>query len=356
MYLLSLDSPEGNPPAKSYDELIEEHRERRASAPVRVGRIVMVQGIPEDKDAYNPSGPFTLDGERYQWFRIESRDAQDAVAMLAKERKEVYEIVPDVPSLPLEDPFIAQVGDEFLVGGVEIHKDEHDWVIGYRTVFYKGRALDSLERYMEGPDGMKDIRVVPLTSGADAGRLQVFTRPHFPIHARMMGRIAVTTFANLDEFSCERLTPDYTEWMHGFFIETEWGGVNDAYDLGNNLTGALAHISKFDTEGKRHYAAAAFVFDRVSRQYSPIEIIAERRDFPEGPMKIMPENLNYPEMHDDLADVLFSSRLSPKDGSLATANMVTLTCGLSDARTGELDIPNPFARIIATYFPHTVPI
>jgi hypothetical protein len=161
----------------------------------------------------------------------------------------------------------------------------------------------------------------------------------------MVGRIAVTTIATLDDLTPERLIPEHTELLTNLFAPEEWGGVNDTYILPNGRIGALAHVSKYDAEGKRHYAAAAFVYDPRTKWCSPLEIFAERGDFPMGPVKIMPENLNRPEMHDDLADVVFSSRLVPVAGDIMTAQTLQLTCGLSDAAVGVMLVPNPFPAL-----------
>lgn len=349
---LSIDFPEMHQPAKSYEELLAEHCARKAADPHQSkGRLITVHGLAEGKDAYNPSGPFSFEDAEYLWFRVESRDKLDAVAMLAKKTAEdVYELVYDVPALPIEDPFISFVSGRMVVGGVEVFKDEHDRVTGYRTVFYQGASFRDLKQFAVGPDGMKDIRMAQLTKGRDAGKIHVFTRPFFPIHSRMMGRIATTTLSSLEEIDSKRLSAQNTQWVQGLFIETEWGGVNDVYELSEDLIGALCHISRFDSRGKRNYAAAAMVFNRANQTYSPLQIIADRGDFPMGPVKIMPENVARPEMHDDLADVVFSSRLTSVSGNILSSVSLELTCGLSDATAGIITIPNPFSRIINTHF------
>ena len=339
--------------AKNYLTLLAEYRARKSGAPIE-SSFVKFEGIEEEKDAYNPSGPFSISGNSkiFQWARVESRTAQDAVSMLFEQTSEnVFSLVKNIPALPMEDPFTAQINDQIVVGGVEISKDEHQRVIGYHTVFYRGRSLESLTLFAEGPNGMKDIRLATLLeNAAGESRILVFTRPHIPLQARMMGRIAVTTIASLDELTIERLVVEHTEIIPDIFTDTEWGGVNDVYIFGPEqpeLVGVLCHIAKFDENNKRHYAAAAFVFNTESHTCSPLEMIAERADFPMGPIKIMPENLDNPEMYDDLADVIFSSRLVSLDGTMLTSKTLALTCGLSDAATGMCIIPNPFPKLIS---------
>jgi hypothetical protein len=362
---------------KNYTQLLAEYAERKESANEEPqNSLVKFIGIGEGKDAYNPSGPFSRDGKTYQWARVESREQQDAVTMLFEETgANEFTLVPDSPILPMEDPFISFVGEEMLVGGVEISKDENGMVISYRTIFYRGASFDTLTLFALGPDGMKDIRICDLGNVGDRSHVFVFTRPHIPLHGRFIGRIAVTTLTSLDEIHADRLAVEHTEVLSDLFADDEWGGVNDAYVLGDGLIGALCHIAKYDEEGKRHYAAAAFVIDTATMNHSPLEIIATRADFPDGPIKIMPDNLGNPEMYDDLADVIFSSRLTipptplphsvgvsessnsnfaassnpnsaAKSDDISSAPILQLTCGLSDAAVGVCIISNPFLRLI----------
>jgi hypothetical protein len=352
--VISIEHPQDAPSAKTYDKLRDEHRTRKEAYPNKdSGMLLTFRNLPEGKDAYNPSGVFSASGINYIWARVESREAQDAVAMLFKEVElNIFEPVPDVPPLPLEDPFTTWIGNTLVVGGVEIRKDEHGTVVGYRTRFYKGVGPMSLEAFSYGPDSMKDIRLASYMRGGKEPSIFVFTRPYIPEGPHMVGRVAVTEISSLEELIPERLLPEHTEIIPTLFASEEWGGVNDTYVFENGLIGALAHVSKFDEKGKRHYAATAFIIDPVTRMCSPFEMIAERGDFPMGPVKIMPENLNRPEMYDDLADVIFSSRLTVSDGTMFTSSKVLLTCGLSDAAAGVLQIENPFPRLCKKYFPN----
>lgn len=351
--LLPIEHPEAAPEAKTYYELRDDHRARREAESIpNPGALVTFMGIPEGKDAYNPSGVFSVDGTRYQWARVESREAQDAVSMLFRQiDSTTFELVPEAPILPLEDPFTSWIGDTLLVGGVEIRKDEHGTVVGYRTRFYKGSNPFDIESFSCGPDDMKDIRFSSCVPNNTDKGIFVFTRPYIPEGARMVGRVAVTGITSLDEITPERFIPEHTEIVPHLFAEGEWGGVNDAYTFSNGLVGALAHVAKYDSDGKRHYAAAVFVIDPYARLCSPLTMIAERGDYPMGPVKIMSEYLDRPEMHDDLADVVFPSRLSAADGDFLQAQILTLMCGLSDAVVGILSVPNPFPDICRTYFP-----
>lgn len=75
------------------------------------------------------------------------------------------------------------IGDETIFGGVEVYPNHtiHDpQGIGYRTVFYHGYDFSSLRKFAEGPDMMKDIRLVQLANG----KLGVFTRPQGGLNGR----------------------------------------------------------------------------------------------------------------------------------------------------------------------------
>jgi hypothetical protein len=73
--------------AKEYSELLAEYRAKRTQREdIPQASFVTFEGIEEEKDAYNPSGPFRIEDttyskkypETYQWARVESRTAQDA--------------------------------------------------------------------------------------------------------------------------------------------------------------------------------------------------------------------------------------------------------------------------------------
>ena len=69
-------------------------------------------------------------------------------------------------------------------------------------------------------------------------------------------------------------------------------------------------------------------FDYIKKKASPIKIIAQRKDFPEGESK-----------REGLEDILFSGGLR-----ILNDEYVELFVGLSDCQVGRAIISNPFSR------------
>ena len=112
------------------------------------------------------------------------------------------------------------------------------------------------------------------------------------------------------------------------FYPEEWGGANEAHLLSNGLVGVLGHIACFDDEMNKHYYPMVFAFDPGSKTASGMEIIAIRKNFPEGPAKLP-----------SLIDVLFSGGLVRRGDGTAE-----LYVGVSDAEAHRIVIPDPFDK------------
>ena len=123
---------------------------------------------------YNCSIPFLWKGKEYMYGRVEKRDqwARSWVRLFEKVGQDQYALVPDHTVYSLEDPYIAQIQGEFVLGGTHVVKKSGkiDTVYGY---FYRGTDLNDLEYFTTGPRGMKDIRLVDRKDGT----IGVFFRP-----------------------------------------------------------------------------------------------------------------------------------------------------------------------------------
>ena len=186
-------------------------------------------------------------------------------------------------------------------------------------VFYRGKTLASLTPFFTGPDKMKYIRLKQLADG----RIAVLTRPQGEKGGR--GTIGFMTAKSLEDITAEAIeaAPLFTNQ----FQPQEWGGANEAHILKNGKLGVLGHIAYFDNHEHRHYYPMVFCVDPVAGKATPPQIIAQRKDFPEGPAK-----------RPDLVDVIFSGGIRRNSDGTAT-----LYAGLSDAEAGWVVIPDPFA-------------
>ncbi|HEU5057188.1 MAG TPA: DUF1861 family protein [Kofleriaceae bacterium] len=295
-------------------------RRYRRSGQTPRGKRLRFTGIG-GRDVYNPTRPFLIGGRRVLAARVESRASEtDSRVVFFEPGRSGWRPVEGAPSLALQDPFVTAIGEEVVLGGVEV-QEAAGGKLRYRTVFHRGRSLDSLERFAAGPWGMKDIRVAPLADG----RIFVLTRPQGRRGGR--GKIAYTVVDSLDRLTPQALSRGRI--IDGQFLDSEWGGANEIVSLGDDRFGVLGHIARYDARGDRHYYPVAFTVDARRGQVSELRTLVERRDLPGG--------LAGASKRSDLRDVLFSGGLDRHgDGS------ATLYVGAGDAEVHAVRIADPF--------------
>lgn len=273
------------------------------------------------RDVYNITAPFESMGETIIAGRVEERNSEDSVVIFFVKENKHWVPHQTAPQFRLQDPFISKINNQLIFGGVEIfpHPEKKE-TLSWRTLFFRGKEINSLKHFASGPDGMKDIRLVQLRNR----KIGIFTRPQGEVGGR--GTIGFITINNINEFSIDSINKSIL--VENQFITEEWGGVNEVHLLKNGLLGVIGHIACFDGGGNRHYYPMAFTFDPENVMASPIEIIACRQDFPEGPAK-----------RNDLIDVLFSGGLIRTSGGKAV-----LYVGVSDVEAHKIMIPDPFVK------------
>ncbi len=277
-----------------------------------------------DKDVYNITAPFLSNGNKIIAGRVEGRDTEYSHVMFFEEKNRVWAPVGKIPPLALQDPCMAKINNELILGGVEVF--DHPILKGnlwWRTVFFRGKDIFNLQRFAVGPNGMKDIRLVQLENH----KIGVFTRPQHPegtigsLGGR--GKIGYVEIDSLDNITPENL-------MKATIIDQisdeNWLGANEIHLLENGKLGVLAHVAMYDANKDRHYYPAAFTFNPKTKVPSEIKIIAERKMFLDGPSKTP-----------DLKDVVFSGGLIRKSEGKAD-----LFVGTSDAESQMIEIPDPF--------------
>ena len=284
------------------------------------GRKLAFSGVGA-RDVYNISAPFQLNQRQIIAGRVEAREVEDSEIVFFQYEDAVWQPVPGAMTFKgLQDPSIAFVGGEIILGGVRFPVTLSDGSRIWRMEFYRGFALDGLSLFLTGPDMMKDIRLVEL---ADE-RVGVLTRPQGKKGGR--GRIGFWVAHSLEAISAEAIlkAPLFADQCQ----EDEWLGANEAHLLANGLLGVLGHIACFDSQDLRHYYPMVFCVNPRTGQAGSPEIIASRADFPPGPAK-----------RADLVDVMFSGGLVRHGDGTAT-----LYAGLSDAEAGSVHLPDPFKR------------
>lgn len=272
-----------------------------------------------DKDVYNISAPFEDEGQLVIAGRVESRDSEHSEVHFFVEQNGEWAPRKGAPVFKLQDPFFTKIAGELVLGGVEIFPHPTlENSLSWRTVFLKGDKIASLTEFAQGPDGMKDLRLIELKDGS----IGMLTRPQGEKGGR--GKIGFRRLPSLEQLTIEEI--EKTPLLENQFIDEEWGGANEAHLLANGLIGVLGHIANFDDEGNRHYYPMVFAIDPETGDCSDIKLIATRSNFLEGPAK-----------RPDLIDVVFSGGLVRKQDGTAD-----LYAGISDADAQKITIEDPF--------------
>ncbi|MFS0725709.1 DUF1861 family protein [Paenibacillus sp. 1P07SE] len=302
---------------QSVAELVTDYRVKTAR-PLEAAKLQMV-GV-QGRDVYNIAGPIRDEGEWVIPGRVEHRDSEISEIHFFVQEGEVWVPRAGAPVYALQDPFFTYIGGELVLGGVQTFPHpEREGHLGWRTVFMKGASIAELKPFFQGPDFMKDLRLVEL----DSGGIGVFTRPQGAKGGR--GRIGFTQVDSLAALTVEAV--DEAPVFDQFLLE-EWGGANEIHRLAGGKLGVLGHIASFCIAGNRHYYPIVFAVDPETGDHTPMEVIAERQDFQPGPAK-----------RPDLADVVFSGGLVRHPDGTAD-----LYAGTSDAEAQVLRIRDPFLK------------
>lgn len=316
------------PNAKSCLQLLQEFA---GQPPLPQGEILKFAQVGE-MTIYNITAPFEVGGKTYLAGRVESLESDwqkptyDATTVFFTQADDVWTPVAGAPIFKMEDPFVTEIDGELVVGGVEVFRKD-DGKMSFRTIFYRGSNLLNLRRFTQGPDGMKDIRLIQLPDGT----IGVFTRPEKKVGEIWTKEISFTKLTSLDELNAESLAR--AKVISGQFAPGEWGGPTEIHLLENGRLGVLGHIAHWDeNKGNAHYFAMAFTFNPKTGEVSPPKIIATRNNFTKGEVKQGKEKAH-------LEDVLFPGGLI-RNKKERTAVLYT---GISDTMAGKINIPDPFA-------------
>ncbi|MEW8955870.1 DUF1861 family protein [Clostridium sp.] len=273
----------------------------------------------EGKDVYNITAPFKSNDKTIILGRVEPRDSEFSKVCFFENEDSNWCLIEDAPVFDLQDPFYTFINKELIVGGVEVRlKENSTHEMEWKTVFYKGKDIYTLERFFEGPMGMKDLRIAELKDG----KIIVVTRPQGEKGGR--GKVGYTIVDSLKDLTIEVV--DNAPLMKDLFIEEEWGGGNEIHVLNEKLVGILGHIASFDKEGNRHYYPMFITLNIETKEYTEPKLIAIRKEFLESEAK-----------RPDLEDVVFSGGLIRHGDGKAE-----LYAGISDADAQKIEIKDPF--------------
>ena len=291
---------------------------------VRERTLLRFAGV-EGYDVYNCSIPFEFKGRRHIFGRVEKRERWVAsrIALFVETERDIYERVREFEMLPLEDPFIAVVDGEFILGGTHPQKVAGE-ISTFFTYFFRGPDPLHLDYFTTGPAFMKDIRLAPLAPG----RIGVFSRPRGEDIRARYGSEAVVGYTEIS--SLDELTPEVVQGAQvvpGLFDKDEWGGCNQCYPLADGRIGVAAHLCCPGPEAsngvpRQIYCNAAFVFDPATHKASAPWIVATRSLHAPAPNKVP-----------HLDDCAFTSGFDFRPDGL-----VDIYSGLGDAAEGRIAI------------------
>jgi hypothetical protein len=174
--------------------------------------------------------------------------------------------------------------------------DKPNCVKSLKTKFYLGSKLNNLVHFADGPEWMKDIRIVQSRLGSTA--LDVYGRPQPKEYS---GNITHTTISNIEDLTTQIIAD-------APFIDDEllpignniWGGVNDAINVDTDKNILISHRAWLtgDDGKSRHYEAVLYEHDKRKKTIVDLGVLATADMFPTGLVKAN-ESV-------DLHDVVFS--------------------------------------------------
>ncbi|MBR6706829.1 MAG: DUF1861 family protein [Clostridia bacterium] len=308
-------------------ELREEFHRRKC---VYEGALLTFSGM-NGYDVYNCSIPFEWQGKRYLFGRVERREdfANSVTFLLMETGKDHYVPVEGAVVYPIEDPHVAMIRDEIILGGTHVRKrrNQIDTLYGY---YYRGRDLRFLSHFTCGPANMKDIRLVELSDG----RVGVFTRPRGKRIAELYGSEAVVGFAILNSIDeLDDTIVDKARVIDGLFSEGEWGGCNQCYLLKDGRIGVIGHRCYKQPTPQvvlQVYVNISFIFDPATFSVSDMQVIGDKDSYPPTP-----------HMLPYLADCAFTSGIEMRPDGKAD-----LYSGLGDVTQGRIVIDSPFGDLL----------
>lgn len=290
-------------------------------------------------DHYNPSRLFTIEGKKVAAFREEPRGSEkdSKIKFYEQTKDSSWQSIEGAPVLEgYQDPFyLGEIQGQNIFGAVKIYEKEDD-SIGYKTDFFKfKKSLSEIEKFAEGPDMMKDIRLVDRKNG----KIGVFVRPQKGENNRYgRGKVGYLEVENLDQLQESLMNfEDKAKIFDNLFATDEWGGINDLHLLKNAKIGVIGHIARFakdengqETDQKEYYAITA-LFVPENQEITNMQVFMTEEDLEE---KI---GIHFPHKTPKLKSVLFpGGSVRQDDGTLQ------IYVGVGDTKAVSFIIKDPF--------------
>jgi len=305
----------------SLDELLLDYYGSRR---VISSRKLVFDGV-SGYDVYNPTAPFSENGQRYLAARIEHRGGEtDSYAGFFFDNNGAWRFDDDIGALRGQDPKVARIGSEWVVSVVDARPTfQAEGGLEWSQIFYRGGTLGTLRPFAKGPDLYKGIVI-----GVHGEQPFAFTRPMGGDFGN--GRIGFRYIGSLDNLEDPAFLTD-SEIIGGQFPGNIFGGANAAYSSGNGCIDVLCHVafcepvSSEQPEMNKHYYPGVFSWNPETKEASPVRVVASRAD-------LLPGDSKRPGLY----DVFYP-------GGLESVNGLTfLYGGVSDAEAQAAVITKPF--------------
>ena len=312
-------------------DAMEARKKFHAEKKVYESALLRFRGV-EGFDVYNCSIPFPWQGREYIFGRVEKREdfANSTAWLFEKVGRDEYAPVAGSMIYPLEDPYVAVIHGEFIMGGTHVRKSKGQ-IEAFYGYFYRGSAPDRMSHFTCGPANMKDIRLVELRDG----RIGVFSRPRGEHVEKQYGSGAVigfTVIQRIEELDARVI--ERAPVIHNLFDAGEWGGCNQCYLLKDGRVGVIGHRSykEKDAQGVTQlvYINISFIFDPATHSASDMQVIGDKQCYPATEA-----------MREDLRDCAFTSGIVMRPDGKAD-----LYSGLGDVAEGRITIDAPFGDLL----------
>lgn len=274
------------------------------------GALLVFTGV-EGFDVFNCSLPFLHKGQWHLYGRVERRGEHGATIRLFVETcRDRFSLVETTVTRQLEDPSIAKIGSEVVMGGTTVIVNARK-VANYYCDFYRG-SVDEMKYFTSGPDRIRHLRVVPL-SDSDVG---VFVR----CGSGGVALARVKSLHELNESSVLSAVP-----IEETVVPGATGFVTQAYLLPSGMVGCIARYTAVEEEGAED-CIASFVLNTSTTEVSCFQVIATYSCFPACPAR----------------DLHHTGSLYPS-GVVPRANgQCDLYSGISGTHQGRITIDYPF--------------
>lgn len=308
------------PKDKSRDcTMVPERKKFEEEKVIQEAVFLTFKGV-DGYDVYNCSVPFSFDGTRHIFGRVERRNewVNSYVRVFAETGHDEWTLVPDSMIWQLEDPYISKVHGKIVFGGTRVTKNRGK-CCDYFSDFYFGPWGDLLY-YTSGPKRMKDIRLVELADG----KIGIFSH-HKSNHECLTGFAVINKLEELSAEVIDSAVPiDHTAFGDA------WGGVNQAYLLTTGKIGCISHHGYIaddeNNEMLNVYCITSFVYEPSTNNVYSYKILGTKNCFPESEPKVP-----------RLADCAFVSGITMRqDGKC------DLYSGVGDTEEGRMVIDYPF--------------